>query len=127
MVDFIEQIIGGGGNSGGGLFGGIFGEAREALVGGCWGIIMSGGFFFAFFTSALILLFGVQGLPFDLQLSGLAFPFICIIGISAILSPFIGMLFGAQSGAYSSIRHMGCFVLYLGALIGGMVAVSIFL
>lgn len=120
MADFIENILGGGG-----LVGGLFGEAREALVGGCWGILMSGVFLFFFFMTMLALLFGVEGINYDLR--GIAFPFICLLGVSAILSPFIGMLFGAQSGVYSMVRHVGCFLIYIIAVLGAIIGVSFFL
>ena len=44
MGQIIERVLGGSG-----AIGGIFGEAREALVGGCWGLFMSAGFLFLFF------------------------------------------------------------------------------
>lgn len=121
MDDMFENILGGGD----GLVGGIFGEAREALVGGCWGILMSGVFLFFFFLTGFALLFGVEGV--DIALRGVASPFICLLGVSAILSPLVGVLFGAQSGFYSWISHLGCFVLYLALVIGAIIGVSVFL
>ncbi|MEL7432515.1 MAG: hypothetical protein AAFN11_01080 [Chloroflexota bacterium] len=121
MDEIIENVIGGTG----GAVGGIFGEAREAIVGGCWGVFMSAGFLFFFFFAFMVLLFGIEG--YDIQLGGIAIPFICMLGISAILSPFIGALFGANSGAYSMVRHVGCFILYLGMLLAAIVGVSMFL
>ena len=122
MDQILGRVLGGGG-----VVGGLFGEFREAFIGGCWGIFMSAGFFFVFFVTGLALLFGVEGLPFELKLDAIAFPFICIIGVSGILSPFVGALFGAQSGMYSVVRHMGCFILYLALLVAGMIAAAIYL
>jgi len=121
MADILGRIVGGGGGGAGGLFG----EFREAFIGGCWGIFMSAGFFFVFFVTALAMLFGVEG--FDIQFGAIAFPFVCLIGISGLLSPFVGALFGAQSGMYSVVRHMGCFVLYIIFIVGGMIAAAIYL
>ncbi|MGB7340938.1 MAG: hypothetical protein WBC91_18720 [Phototrophicaceae bacterium] len=122
MTDILERVLGGGG-----AVGGIFGEAREALIGGCWGVFMSAGFFFVFFATGLAMLFGVVDLPFALENRAIMFPFVCVLGISALLSPFVGSLFGAQSGAYSVVRHLGCFVLYIILLVGGMIAATILL
>ena len=123
-MDIIENIIGGGG---GGKGGSLFGEAREALVGGCWGVFMSAGFFFVFFATGLAMLFGILDIPIVLSNRAVMFPFVCILGVSAIGSPFVGALFGAQSGIYSVVRHIGCFILYIGALVGGMFAAAMFL
>lgn len=120
MEQILGQVLGGGGGAGG-----LFGEFREGFIGGCWGIFMSAGFFFVFFVTGLALFFGVEG--FDIELGAIAFPFICMIGISALLSPFVGALFGAQSGVYSVIRHLGCFVLYLVFLVGAMMAAAFYL
>lgn len=120
MTEIIERVLGGGG-----AVGGIFGEAREALLGGCWGVFMSAGFFFVFFATGLAMLFGVA--DFALENRAFMFPFVCVLGVSAILSPFVGAMFGAQSGVYSVVRHLGCFVLYIAVLIGGMLAATILL
>lgn len=120
MDQILGRVLGGGGGGAGGLFG----EFREGFIGGCWGLFMSAGFFFVFFVTGLALLFGVTDLPFEIELGAIAFPFICIIGVSALMSPFVGALFGAQSGVYSVIRHLGCFVLYLAFLLGGMIAAA---
>lgn len=122
MGQILDRILGGSG-----AVGGIFGEAREALVGGCWGIFMSAGFLFLFFATGLALLFGIQNAPFDFQVRGVAFPLVCLLGVSAILSPFIGALFGAQSGIYRVTTHLGCFIIYIIALLGGIFALSLYL
>ena len=122
MFDFIENIVGGnrrGGNS-------IFGEAREALVGGCWGTVMSAGFLFVFFFTFLGFLFGTQFPIIERNISWLGLPFVCILGISAVASPFIGILFGANSGAYSWTRHIGCFMLYIIALLAAIIGVTLY-
>jgi hypothetical protein len=123
MEQLIGRVIGGGGGGAGGLFG----EAREALLGGCWGVFMSAGFFFLFFATALAMFFGVSGTTFEINLGAIAFPFVCLLGVSAILSPFVGALFGAQSGIYSVVRHIGCFIIYVILLIGGMIAATLYL
>jgi|GEM_PF-5909633 len=122
MTEIIENIIGGKGG-----VGGIFGEAREALIGGCWGLFMSAGFFFAFFVTGLAMLFNVTDLPFELGNRAIMFPFVCIIGISALLSPFMGALFGAQSGIYSVVRHIFLFIVYLGGLLACMFFATIYI
>lgn len=123
MTEIIERFIGGDGGSGG-----IFGEAREALIGGCWGLFMSAGFFFVFFAAGLAMLFGVIDLPFGFVIENQAimFPFVCLIGISALMSPIMGALFGAQSGIYSVVRHIFLFILYLGGLFACMIAATIY-
>lgn len=119
-MEIIENILGGGGGNS------IFGEAREALVGGCWGTFMSAGFLFLFFLTFLGLIFRVEFPIVETNIAGLAFPFICLMGVSAILSPFVGILFGANSGMYSMVRHVGCFVLYILVLLGGIVGVTLY-
>jgi len=119
-MEIIENIIGGGkGNS-------IFSEAREALVGGCWGTFMSAGFLFFFFLTFLALIFRVDFPIIATNLKGIAFPFICLMGISAFLSPFVGVLFGANSGIYSMVRHLGCFVLYIAMLLVAIIGVTLY-
>ena len=120
MGQIIERVLGGGG-----AIGGIFGEAREAVVGGCWGLFMSAGFLFVFFATGLALLFGVQGLPIELDVRAIAFPLICLLGVSAILSPVIGALFGAQSGVYRVTTHLGCFTIYIVIVLAAIIALSI--
>lgn len=120
MYEIVENILGGTG----GAVGGIFGEAREAIVGGCWGVFMSAGFLFFFFFAFLALLFGIEG--YNFQLGGIAVPFICLLGVSAILSPFVGALFGANSGMYSMVSHVGCFILYLGIILAAIVGLSLY-
>ncbi|MEM9952825.1 MAG: hypothetical protein AAFV93_04305 [Chloroflexota bacterium] len=119
MNDLIERVAGGGG-----LLGGIFGEAREALVGGCWGIFMSAGFFFVFFATGLFMIF--NSVEYPIQGRGVMFPFVCILGISALLSPFLGALFGAQSGMYRVTTHIGCFLIYVILLVVGMFAAALY-
>lgn len=121
MNNIIERVVGGGG-----LLGGLFGEAREALVGSCWGIFMSAGLFFVFFLTGLAMIFNVVDLPIMLQNRAIMFPFVCILGVSALISPFIGALFGAQSGVYRVTTHLGCFLLYIIVMVGGMIAAAMF-
>jgi len=46
-------------------FVGFFGEARETIVGGCWGLLLSGVYLFAFFMALLALAFGITDLEFQ--------------------------------------------------------------
>jgi hypothetical protein len=105
--------------------GGILSESKEAIFGGCFGLLMSTAFFFCFFTAGLALIFGVTYR--DYALTGATVPLILILGASGFLSPFIGMMFGLQGGRYSATQHFGCFVIYLSALLGGIGAVSVLL
>src|SRR5690606_3171735 len=107
--------------------GGIFGEAREALIGGCWGLYLSVGFLLFSFVTGLAMIFRVTNTKYEINLLAISLLFVCISDVSAILSPFVGALFGAQSGMYSVVRHIGCFVLYIIALIGAMIAAIIYL
>ncbi|GAB5494254.1 MAG: hypothetical protein Phog2KO_44690 [Phototrophicaceae bacterium] len=120
MGDILERVLGGSG-----AIGGIFGEAREALVGGCWGLFMSAGFLFLFFATGLALFFGVQGLPIEVDVRAISFPLICLLGVSAILSPVVGALFGAQSGVYRVTTHLGCFTIYIAIVLGAIIWLSI--
>lgn len=120
MGDILERVLGSSG-----AIGGIFGEAREALVGGCWGLFMSAGFLFLFFATGLALFFGVQGLPIEVDVRAISFPLICLLGVSAILSPVVGVLFGAQSGVYRVTTHLGCFTIYIAIVLGAIIWLSI--
>jgi len=103
-----------------------FDEAREALVGGCWGTIMSGVFFFFFFFTLIGLLAGginSSGIAFAIGAGAL--PFTLLLLVSALLSPFIGILFGVRGGDYRLTRHVGCFGLWLGLLLLGIVVVTV--
>jgi hypothetical protein len=116
-MNLLENVLGGGS-----VVGGLFGEFREAFVGGCWGIIMSAFFFFFFFFTLLAWLFGV-----DIQgilIGGAASPIIALFCVSGLMSPLIGILFGAQTGIYSMVKHVGCFVLYMALLLFGIFALS---
>lgn len=99
-------------------FVGFFGEARETLVGGCWGLLLSGMFLFAFFMVLLALLFGVTDVAF--QVTRTAAPVILLLGVSALLSPLVGALLGALGGRYSVTRHIGCAGLWLLILLGAI-------
>ncbi len=99
-------------------FVGFFGEARETLVGGCWGLLLSGVFLFAFFMALLALLFGITDTTF--QVSRTASPVILLLCVSSLLSPIIGALLGALGGRYSVTRHIGCAGLWLMILLGAI-------
>lgn len=118
MFGFIENLLGAftGDNS-------VFDEARESVVGGCLGTFLSGIFLFVFYFLIIALLSGgIVDLNMQFSLSSL--PFICVIGLSALASPFIGIFFGLQRGEYSSTRHMGCSLLWLSILILAVMVLS---
>jgi hypothetical protein len=121
-MNILEGIMGGGGGSGGGLVGGLFSEFREGFVGGCLGIVMSAGFFFLFFFTLLAWLLGVNVQGFIIELG--AFPIIALLCVSGMVSPVIGIVWGAKTGAYSMIRHIGCFGLYIIAMAIAVIALS---
>jgi hypothetical protein len=110
-----------------GLFGAqsIFDEARESVVGGCLGTLMSGFFlFFFFFTGIAFISGGIQDINLELSLATL--PVILLLGVSALVSPFLGVAFGLQSGQYRMGRHIGCFGMWLGLLLVAIIAISLF-
>lgn len=115
MAQLLEGIIGGGGKDGGSLLS----ESKEAVFGGCLGLLMSTAFFFLFFTIGMAWLFGVT--DFEYQLTGSTVPLILVLGASGVLSPLVGVMFGLQSGRYSATRHIGCFILYMGLILGAIV------
>lgn len=119
-MHLLQGIVGGSG-----VVGGLFGEAREAVIGGCLGLLMSAVFFFFFFFTFLGWLFQVDIVGYTVQ--GAASPLIALFCVSAMLSPLIGILFGAQTGAYSIVRHTGCFILYVMVLLAGVFALSVYL
>lgn len=119
-MNLLEGILGGGGG-----VGGLFGEFREGFIGGCLGLLMSAVFFFFFFFTLLGWLFGVDMMGYTVQ--GAASPVIALFCVSALLSPVLGILWGAQTGAYSILRHTGCFVMYVMALLAGVFALSVLL
>ena len=118
----IEQLLGGvlGGKKDGG---GVLGETKEAIIGGCWGLLMSGAFFFFFFFAAFTLIAGIS--DYDFKLSVSSSPLVLLMCVSGLMSPFIGVMFGLQGGRYSAARHVGCFVIYLGILIAGAILLTI--
>jgi hypothetical protein len=103
---------------------GIFGETKEAIIGGCWGLLMSSVFFFFFFLSVLVLFFPVAEYQ-DFKLGTATLPLIAAMCLSGFLSPVIGILFGLQGGRYSATRHVGCFVVYVAVLLGAMIAITL--
>jgi hypothetical protein len=115
----IARVVGGGG-----ILGGIFGEAREAVLGGCWGLIMSAAFFFFFFVTGMAMMFGVSNFPENMQLNWNSFFLVALLCVSALGSPVIGVLFGLQSGFYSVGKHIIVFLIYLVLLLAGIVALS---
>lgn len=117
-MKILEGVLGGGG----GIVGGLFGEFQEGFVGGCLGIIMSGGFFFLFFFTLLAWIFGVDIRGFIIGWG--AFPIVALLCVSALMSPVIGIIWGAKTGAYSMIRHIGCFGLYIVAMAIAAIALS---
>lgn len=123
MEQIVERVVGGNG-----LLGGIFGETREAVLGGCWGLIMSAAFFFFFFVTAMIMIWGINTVPEQYQhiINGNAAIFIIMLCLSGFASPVIGILFGLQSGFYSVGRHVIAFALYLFLLMAAIVGISQF-
>jgi uncharacterized membrane protein len=104
----------------------IFDEARESVVGGCLGVLMSGVFLFFFFFAGLALLTG--GITdFNLELTVATLPVILLLGLSAFISPFLGVALGLQSGQYRMGRHIVYFLIWLGLLMTGIIALSLFL
>lgn len=124
ITELLEGILGNVGRSGGGDGVGLFGETRETFIGGCWGFLMSGFFVFFFFVTLIAWIAGVNNFAF--QITGTAAPLVMLLCVSSLLSPLIGALFGAQGGKYSVTRHVGCFVIYLAVLLGGIYLVSTF-
>lgn len=96
---------------------------RGVLMGGCMGIIMAGLFAFVFFFTLLALSNGISDVNFQVSQSAIV-PVACL-GISALVSPVFGLLFGLRRG-YSIPRHCGCFILYIGVLIGAVIVLSMF-
>ncbi|MDQ7024341.1 MAG: hypothetical protein Q9P01_03560 [Anaerolineae bacterium] len=116
ISELLEGVLGGGGKGGGS----ILSESKEAVFGGCLGLLMSTAFFFFFFSVGMALLFGVT--DFEYQLTGSTVPLILVLGASGFLSPLVGVMFGLQSGRYSATRHVGCFILYIGLILGVIAA-----
>src|SRR5688572_29105745 len=119
MEHLIGRVVGGGG-----ILGGIFGEAREAVLGGCWGLIMSAAFFFFFFVSGMAMTWGISNFPPEFQLNWNSFFLVALLCVSGLASPVMGVLFGLQSGFYSVGKHVVAFLLYLIILLIGVVAFS---
>jgi len=112
------------GIGGGGVVGGLFGEFREAFIGGCLGLLMSAVFFFFFFFAFFGWLFHVDIAGYMVQ--GSASPIIALFCVSAMLSPLIGVLLGAQTGAYRILWHTGCFLIYIIVLLAALFALSVY-
>lgn len=123
MDQIIQRVVGGGG-----ILGGIFGETREAVLGGCWGLIMSGVFFFFFFVTGMIMFWGISTFPEQYQfiVNSNGFIFILMLCLSGVASPFIGILFGLQTGFYSVGKHIAAFLLYLIIILAGVFVFSNF-
>ena len=120
-MEIVQRVVGGSG-----LLGGIFGEAREAVLGGCWGLIMSAAFFFFFFATGMAMVRGVSNFPASYQLNWNSFFLVALLCVSGLASPVIGVLFGLQTGFYSVFKHLVAFALYIILILGGIVALSIF-
>lgn len=115
VADIIENVIG---------ESGPLDEARDAILGGCFGFILSAGFLFAFFFLLIVFLAGgINGVGFDV--SSAAFPFILLLGVSALASPIIGIIMGIR-GNYTFVGHIGCFGTWLGILVVVIVGISLF-
>jgi hypothetical protein len=121
MEQIIGRVVGGGG-----IFGAIFGEAREAVLGGCWGLIMSAAFFFFFFATGMAMLGDVSNFPPEYQLNWNSFFLIALLCVSGLASPVIGVLFGLQTGFYSVFKHIVAFAFYIILILAGIVALSLF-
>lgn len=128
FLDFgiLENLLGGGKGQRGkkGDDPGLLGEAREAIVAGCFGLLMSIVFFFgAFFFVIMWLGGGVEGLEF--RVKGVAAPLMLLLCVSGFISPLFGVLFGARGGKYHFTQHMGCFFVYAGLIIAGILGLSL--
>jgi hypothetical protein len=121
MDQLIGRVVGGGG-----LLGAIFGEAREAVLGGCWGLIMSAAFFFFFFATGMAMIGDVSTFAPEYQLNWNSFFLIALLCVSGFASPIIGVLFGLQTGFYSVFKHLVGFAFYIILLLAGIVFLSIF-
>lgn len=114
ISEILENVVGGDGP---------LDEARDAVIGGCFGLILSGGFLFAFFFLLITLLSGgISDVNF--QVSARALPIVLCIGASSFLSPLAGVLMGIR-GRYSCAGQVGCFAVWLGILIAAAVALSL--
>jgi hypothetical protein len=120
VSQILEGVLGGGRGGGG-----ILSESKEAIFGGCFGLLMSIVFFFFFFTAGLAYLFKVDN--FQYQLTAGTIPLILALGASGFLSPFVGVMFGLQGGRYSATRHFGCFVIYTALILAAIAAVVVVL
>lgn len=115
VADILENVIGDAGP---------LDEARDAIIGGCFGFILSAGFLFAFFFLLIAFLAGgINDLNFTV--SSAAFPFILLLGLSSLASPIVGIFMGIR-GNYSFAGQIGCFGTWLGLLVAIIVGVSLF-
>lgn len=122
LGEMLEGVISGGGDKAKlGL--GLIGEAREGLVAGCWGLVMSGFLFFAFYFILFAWIFQVEGLPDQINAFG------ALIGMllcpAALLSPLAGFYVGIRPGNYSMVQHFGCFFTLLGIVAASVIGLAI--
>lgn len=124
VTEVLEGLIGGNRRKSGGGGDGVsaVGEVKESVFGGCWGLLISSVFFFAFFFALLTWLIGIEEV--DFQISPAASPFILLLCVGGILSPFMGIFFGLQGGKYRLTQHVGCMGILLLVLIGIIVGIS---
>lgn len=99
-----------------------FDRVRGVLTGGCLGLMMSVLFSFVFFATGIALIAGIEGSTF--QIRGLAVIPVGLLGLSALLSPIIGLFMGLRNG-YAMTQHCGCFILYIGFAIAGVIVLSL--
>lgn len=102
----------------------IIGEARESVAGGCWGLLMSSVYIFAFFMGLFAWMFGVESDTFTFRVSGAAPLVLVLLLVSALLSPIVGILLGMQGGRYRLWQHIVFFLIWLGIQVGAIIALS---
>ena len=73
----------------------------------------------------MALITGVTYLDYKLNFS--TAPLIFALCASGLASPFLGVMWGLRGGQYSVVQHFGCFVIYVGAILGGMLALVVVL
>lgn len=118
--EMVEQVIDRGGGGDGVS---IFGEAREGITGGCLGLLMSAGFFFAFFFLTLAIF--TQADLYGFVITGAGFPVVLLLCVAGMVSPFVGVLWGLRGGQYNVTAHLGCFGISIILVIGIAIALSL--